>query len=458
MVRLDELSDDLLDTTVAHAKAEPKPKSNNFLKRLFTSFTGKKQPSPAQYEARSTSEGSQEDSLGSPDSPRSPWISDMENELRAEDISGGIIVLPDDAPGFQSDSSFDAQDSDHGARTIQAGAGVGDLEDAEEYDGNASKGALKEIEGLKEVMSGLQDKLVSLQRDNGALKKALLARSGGPLPVDVVTEPFKVPVDALTQPQSPSVLVDAKALVDKEDELASALPSPIVTAEQGEEEEEARRASPFAKNKGFCHPSSLLEGCGGIDYEEVPMKVQVGSRSVRAYGFTGDRSSASVTPTTAGGSQLSPELTSTTLTPSIGRHSPWVRQAPMSSRDKQQLQAAATAYGSVQGPPQSWQSSAKESRQSRARRPPPLSLNSSSEQLQGGSPDDEDSSPEAPPEEQEEPPSPPLAPEHSWTPGVGQSWQASMYSVSARPSVPNLHRKPLELPFPDMPSHHDLVA
>ncbi|CAE7389722.1 unnamed protein product, partial [Symbiodinium sp. CCMP2456] len=109
----------------------------------------------------------------------------------------------------------------------------------------------QELDDLKETVSGLQSQLHTLRRDNGALRSALLGRTGGSLPVDVpllslAPESASTSVGAL--PAATSSTSDAAA-VHGEDELAEAVNASEGAAESG-------RAGRCCQSRWFEHCSS----------------------------------------------------------------------------------------------------------------------------------------------------------------------------------------------------------
>eukprot|EP00440_Ansanella_granifera_P015375 gb/GFBE01016714.1/.p1 GENE.gb/GFBE01016714.1/~~gb/GFBE01016714.1/.p1 ORF type:complete len:490 (+),score=88.12 gb/GFBE01016714.1/:1-1470(+) len=458
MVRFDEITEECLDVSKPYLS---KYFNTGNLKTKFKQVAAEGLRSAYKPLLKSTKKVGHVSTGG-----ESPVVMTLRDELKIkEDIYGGLILPEQDAltdDGEEEEEEEDETDdetcSDSEARTRKgpAGAGVGDLDEVP-----AAKEALRELAGLKEAMSGLQSKVSLLQRDNGALRTALCAHAGGTLPVDFLPEQLKV--TSPTAAVSPKNRLHVAPLVaplakvgDEEDELRLAAPAPLEEAWQARPPPHPRLEA-FASSErdaGLCSQGGLrlldCYSCSSVDdkYLEVPGYVQVGSRVVPAFDFSGGKSApiSPIATTTAaassfGGSRMLSEaspMPASPQTPLMSQRPP-AREPPMSS-DRWHQQQKLQRFGA-------WEE--VETLAGRPR-PPPLETSISSgfsPQLRSNRGNDEDSDDgEMPPEEDSdsEVPSPPLAPDHTWTPGIGQSWKAA--PLDAIPA-----RKPLVLPFPDVP-------
>mmetsp|Transcript_54685 Transcript_54685/g.127539 ORF Transcript_54685/g.127539 Transcript_54685/m.127539 type:complete len:387 (+) Transcript_54685:40-1200(+) len=283
---------------------------------------------------------------------------------------------------------------------------------------------LRELDGLKEAVSGLQSELSTLRKDNGVLRSALCAHTGGTLPVEA---PFSSMAFA-TSPHPPADM-DTSTTKPREsnedvgkDDLTDAL---------------AGHSCP-ERTGSWCQPWLSDCSCGSI----VAGSRNAGHAMRKSWNVCSPPSSplarSAGDSTSVGGSNMSAS-SSTAASPERP-----AREPPMRSlRELPSTPVHTIGSGTIPFPRSSnqmWDQIRLNSQQT-VTRPASLTL-----KTPGGweaETDEESDCPEAPPESDvEDPPSPPSAPAAFWS------------DTGSQASVDFL-AQPLQLPFANVALQYD---
>ncbi|CAE7737462.1 unnamed protein product [Symbiodinium pilosum] len=155
---------------------------------------------------------------------------------------------------------------------------------------------LRQLDGLKQAVSGLQNELNTLRKDNGTLRSALCAHTGGTLPVEAFSaSPIAASLTSTSADRRPweakSTATGTEAGPGGEDELAAAQPA-------GED---------CASHAGHCWQASWFEKCS------------CGSVEVGLENATASKSSPPCSPeqleTSAGGGSWNSSMSSSIFSP-----------------------------------------------------------------------------------------------------------------------------------------------
>jgi len=431
MVRFSEINEDHLDVSKPYLPPKSKSLWSGFYagsKRVFNPFAKSDQPSQgsAKHQSMGVQQGIKVEDLEASETSAPSEVEKTEAGLASaplEEGAGRLLYTEVVEASAIADSEPHA--------TAAPESAVSEVE-------KVRSKTLEELDGLKEAIFGLQSELQLLRRDNGVLRSALCAQTGGSLPVEIAVSPTPSVANLLTKEMSKS------KVEEDERKQAAALPE----ARSSRSSQSKRKA-----NQGSCW-QPLFEDCW--DSADTPLEDAKSPEPPKQ--DPPPASASSPLASTVGASTIgsaTPSIpASTAASPQMVRLPP-PREPPMDSSREPLTAPMPDSWGRQANP--CWRMMQDKDRQPNflGRRAEEQNLSSSSlrpallplplstlNHPQGAEMSEESDCPEAPPESEEECPSPPPAPVSPWIPGIEEHPKASGTMAASSKVV---------LPFPEVP-------
>eukprot|EP00435_Cladocopium_sp_Y103_P009917 s868_g2.t1 len=434
MVRFSEINEEHLDVSKPYLPPKSKSLWSGFYagsKRVFNPFAKSDQPNQgsAKHQSIGVQQGSKIEDLEASEASAPSEIEKTEAGLASAPLEEGARRL---VCTEVVEASAIADSQPHATAAPESAAS--------EVEKVRSK-TLEELDGLKEAIFGLQSELQLLRRDNGVLRSALCAQTGGSLPVEIAVSPTPSVASLLPKDMSKSKV--------EQDELVSAAALPEATTSRSSQSK--RKA-----DQGSCW-QPLFEDCwDSADTQELE---DAKSYSQPPKQDPPPASASSPLASTVGASTIgsaTPSMpASTAASPQMVRLPP-PREPPMDSSREPMTAPMPDSWGRQANPRRMMQDrdrqpnflgrrAEEQNLSSSSLRPAllplPLSMLNHPQGAEASEAEESDC-PEAPPESDEECPSPPPAPVSPWIPGIEEHPKASGTMAASSKVV---------LPFPEVP-------
>jgi len=435
MVRFSEINEEHLDVSKPYLPPKSKSLWSGFYagsKRVFNPFAKSDQPSQgsAKHQSMEVQQDTKVEDLEASEVSAPSEVEKTEAGLASAPLEEGAghLVYTEAV-----EASVVANNEPHATAAPESAVPESQVE-------KVRSKTLEELDGLKEAIFGLQSELQLLRRDNGVLRSALCAQTGGSLPVEIAVSPT---------PSVASLLPTKEMSKSKvEDELrkqAAALPE-ATSSRSSQSKRKANQGSCWQPLFEDCWDSADTQLDDAKSWEPPKQDPPPASASSPLASTVGASTIGSATPSMPASTAASPQMV----------RLPPPREPPMDSSREPLTAPMPDSWGRQANP--CWRMMQDKDRQPnflgrraeeqnlsssslRPALPPPLSTLNHPQGAETSEAEESDC-PEAPPESDEECPSPPPAPVSPWIPGIEEHPKASGTTAASSKVV---------LPFPEVP-------